>query len=820
MKALKKVLALALVFALALTMMAGATPFKDDDKITMKDQVDLVYALNIMQGFPSGNFEPAKTITRAQAAKMIYVMRVGKDAGSENYVDVVKPFSDTKGHWAEGYINYAYMNGIIAGYASGVFKPEGEVTGVQLAKMVLGVIGYGDKAQLTGENWLVNTMSLAFECGLFEDYKTDVSLPAPREDAATLFYNAIFTNTVNWRDDEYQKVNALGLDNPTVGEKYFGLKKASGTLLAAEGTGIVPGSFDDDQLRIVDGDGNITDFTFDSGKDLLGEGVDVFYKEDGNGDIKVYNVVSNGDSKTYKTTFGDIEEGSQENQIKVNGKKLIVEDATGIINGELIERPLTAGMLLVKTNTEVKLVDADGDGEIDLVVADVKFIDYVSMKDEDGIELDGLGYFKWENDDGDKQVFADGIEEKDYVWALPDYNKETITLTKATGEEGKVTGVQLTDGMGKLRIGSTFYETGDLYAWAYFQEIGDIEYPAINDEITFYTDGKYIVGTVIKVEESKDYGFLTTTKAEQEDVFDGSDAKAQFIDKEGKDAIYTVAKNKIDGSKVEGDEYGLYAYAIKDGELKLTIPDGWDYANDVDYVANTKTFDGIVIAADAQIYYMTDWGDGVDDIKMIKRSALGDDDFEAEYAEYIVKGGKIVALAFASDADTIDAGTSDEIFGYITADPVLTINDDDDEVVEYTIWANGKSMSLKDNLSDTEDDVLPKGVFVLFKVSANDETAIKEMAPAAGIVTRVDDYDSGDNIVQMDGDWFAFDGDAQILYVDNDKVEGRASATIRKPSSGADPDKGNAFYILNDKGDKILYFGFDTSCTLPMGSPT
>jgi hypothetical protein len=370
--------------------------------------------------------------------------------------------------------------------------------------------------------------------------------------------------------------------------------------------------------------------------------------------------------------------------------------------------------------------------------------------------------------------------------------------------------------MGKLRIGSTYYELGALFNYAMISEVGDMDIPAINDEITFYTDGKYIVGTVIIVEESKDYGFLTTTKGENdENPFDAADAKAQFIDKEGKNAIYTVAKNKIDGTKVIDGMRGLYAYAIKDGELKLTTPTGFEEATNAQYVANTKTFDGTVIAADAQIYYMESWNAKVDDIKMIKRSALGSDDFTAAKAQYIVKSGKIVALAFASDADTIDAGTSDEIFGYITADPVMTINDDDDEVVEYTIWANGKSMSLKDNLSDTDDSIIQKGTFVLFKVSANDETAIKEMAPAAGIVTRVDDYDSGDNIVQMNGNWFAFDDDAQILYVDNDKVEGRASATIRKPSSGAELNNGNAFYIL--KGEKILYFGFDTSCTLEMG---
>ena len=85
MKNLKKVLALVLAFACAFTMFAGAA-FTDQADIKVADEVvDTLTELGIIEGFEDGSFQPDATVTRAQMAKMIYVLRTGNsDASAYN----------------------------------------------------------------------------------------------------------------------------------------------------------------------------------------------------------------------------------------------------------------------------------------------------------------------------------------------------------------------------------------------------------------------------------------------------------------------------------------------------------------------------------------------------------------------------------------------------------------------------------------------------------------------------------------------------------------------------------------------------------------
>ena len=46
-------------------------------------------------------------------------------------------FPDTKGHWAEGYIDALAMEGVINGMPDGTFEPESYVTREQFLKMLL-----------------------------------------------------------------------------------------------------------------------------------------------------------------------------------------------------------------------------------------------------------------------------------------------------------------------------------------------------------------------------------------------------------------------------------------------------------------------------------------------------------------------------------------------------------------------------------------------------------------------------------------------------------------------------------------------------------
>ena len=181
MKNLKKVLALVLAFACAFTMFAGAA-FTDQADIKVdSDVVDTLVSLGIVEGFEDGSFQPNATVTRAQMAKMIYVLRTGNSDASA-YNDDYSTFTDIKGHWARGYVKYCQSLGIIAGQSATKFAPDQTVTAQEAAKMLLVTLGYdATKAGLVGINWASKTNALADENGLLEDVNTSFTGPCPRQ---------------------------------------------------------------------------------------------------------------------------------------------------------------------------------------------------------------------------------------------------------------------------------------------------------------------------------------------------------------------------------------------------------------------------------------------------------------------------------------------------------------------------------------------------------------------------------------------------------------------------------------------------------------
>ena len=66
-----------LAFACAFTMFAGAAFTDQADIAVDSDAVDTLVALGVIDGYEDGSFQPEVTVTRAEMAKMIYVLRTG-----------------------------------------------------------------------------------------------------------------------------------------------------------------------------------------------------------------------------------------------------------------------------------------------------------------------------------------------------------------------------------------------------------------------------------------------------------------------------------------------------------------------------------------------------------------------------------------------------------------------------------------------------------------------------------------------------------------------------------------------------------------------
>ena len=198
----KKVLSLVLCVAMLLSVMVMGTgaAFTDQDEIQNAEAVDMTSALGIIDGYEDGSFQPAENIERGEAAKMISAMlNGGRDSVQETTESSYNDVLGSVDAWANKYIEYCTARGIVSGVGGDRFAPASDVTGTQLAKMLLVSLGYdADKEAYQGTNmWSVNVNTDAVAAGLYAGIETiDMSAPLSRDNAAQMIWNALQANTV------------------------------------------------------------------------------------------------------------------------------------------------------------------------------------------------------------------------------------------------------------------------------------------------------------------------------------------------------------------------------------------------------------------------------------------------------------------------------------------------------------------------------------------------------------------------------------------------------------------------------------------------
>ena len=160
-------------------------------------------ALNIIGGYPDGSYKPEGNIKRSEITKMICVaLNGGKEPNVST--NTTPTFSDVRGTnaaWAEGYIESCVAQGIISGVGGGRFSPNGNVTGSQLAKMLLVSLGYNANTEgFVGNAWATNVNVIASQKGLYEGLESmDTSAALTRDNAAQMVWNAMNAYEVDIR---------------------------------------------------------------------------------------------------------------------------------------------------------------------------------------------------------------------------------------------------------------------------------------------------------------------------------------------------------------------------------------------------------------------------------------------------------------------------------------------------------------------------------------------------------------------------------------------------------------------------------------------
>ena len=192
MKLRKRLIALSMAAAYAATAFAGAA-FTDQSDIKVDDYVlTRMQQLNIIKGYEDGSFKPNKIVTRAEMAKMIYVLRNGSDDASLYVNKFDSAFTDINDSWAKVYIEYCEAHNFVRGRTTTKYCPNEPVTTVEAAKMLLLELRYSPQV-LAGREWKQTVLEKADNIGLLNGVEVGPNDPLPRQYAAQMAYTARYT---------------------------------------------------------------------------------------------------------------------------------------------------------------------------------------------------------------------------------------------------------------------------------------------------------------------------------------------------------------------------------------------------------------------------------------------------------------------------------------------------------------------------------------------------------------------------------------------------------------------------------------------------
>ena len=183
----------ALVASAVAPIASSAAGFSDVKKPEYKEAIDALAQAGIINGYEDGTFKPENKVTRGEVAKVITLIRhLGEGTKT--------PFKDVKdGYWSTQYINSLYAAKLINGYENGTFKPEGNITRAEFAKLVVDAYGLTLTNAATpftdvkAGNWATPYIQTAYANGLIKGVtasKFDPSAPIKRGDLALLLHRA------------------------------------------------------------------------------------------------------------------------------------------------------------------------------------------------------------------------------------------------------------------------------------------------------------------------------------------------------------------------------------------------------------------------------------------------------------------------------------------------------------------------------------------------------------------------------------------------------------------------------------------------------
>ena len=856
---------------LSVMVVGAGAAFSDQSKIKNTEAVDACTALNIIGGYPDGSFKPEGNITRAEVTKMICVaLNGGKNPAVST--NTTPTFSDVRNNanaaWAEGYIESCAAQGIVSGVGGGKFAPNGNVTGVQLAKMLLVSLGYKSENEgFTGNAWATNVNVRAAQKGLYEGLETmDTNAAITRDNAAQMVWNAMNAYEVEYKTDliagadgnlstqitvqdkQVQGIN--GFVKITLLEDKYDAKAITGTLTQVKQDNgkstynIVVNNAKYNGNVYNNGTASYTDVAKDY-SDLLYQNVRVLVKPDKNGkDAVVYGVYATNKNTTVSGLLADLKmDGTK---AKLDGTKYDLASTTYVyIDGSLqdatsISDWITAngeGTAAYEKGTTVKLLATDGTTDYSILQVTTYSVDKVTYVGKDYLTLKSGG--KKSNDDF---TYSSEIKKDDYVVvsAAGNYANKKGLIEKATVVEGKIdsTKTNSAGNINKVQINGNWYSTNvSKTGNSALKMSSSVKLVLVNGYIydidkvtTAATDIALLVeaGSTNSAVNSKYQARLIFTDGSDKVVdiekhWDDDSSKALVTLKEENGPIlvsYDVSKNvytltKLDSTEKAGyDEYVTVAGATVDGSATGTIS---STTNNVTKLYFEST--GIVFVKEKAESDNTDA-----DYKVVTGKTASNWDLNsslngklkvAAVADYTNKNlyAQVAVVDFGVNKTS---GSSDKTYA-VALDSSYTSKQDGTTYTLVKAW-NGKEEATY-KYEGTKS--IAAGDIFEYSADGADTVDIDVVATYTADTAKVKSYDNGTGDIDLDGGRLASgckskidSKDTVVLYVDSDAGAGVGSGEIRqanKYNDSSDKDVVNVAFYSEAGEDQITVLVVDVN---------
>ena len=819
-------------------MFAGAA-FTDQADIKATDAVNMLSSLGVITGYTDGSYQPNKVVTRAEMAKMIFVVRNNKIDDSA-YQSNYSKLTDISNHWAKGYIKFCESQGIIAGKGNNKFDPDSPVTGVEAAKMLLVVAGYDtDKAGLTGSAWRTNTLKYAGAAGILDDVNAALEQGLPRQYAAQMIYNTLDTNRVKWSKDSESFDDVLnGGVKETVGHAYMGLTKTTGTLVSISKDALTVDNVIAADSDAVDRAGNYeTAFTkvSEDYSDLLGQRVKVLFKDGKTNSVlgvyptsdnTVYNTLLNGVEKDGKKIKFD---GKSYSVATVSGTEMIHVYADGADKGKIalskFDNDFSASTSLLSDGRvnrvsadEVTFVDSNDDGKIDTAIVTTVAAAKATYVSSSEI-VAGNTTYKFEDEN-----IASDIAKNDYVVITENLYDDCKDIVKAT----KLSGVKVT---GTKTAPNRYLIDGEWYTEGANADMNSVK---SGDTVDAYAVNGVVYYAKRTSGENSTLSDVAVVLAKGSDI-QGDKVKLLKLDNTGKTEIVDIDNDPGTGyvQKAALKEGAAYEYSVKGGEYRFkNLSTAKDYFGDYTALNNgvvvnvsnglavagnasaTKTIGGTQVDDSAKIVLITDYSTSGADYKVITGKQFKSLKTDGTSKNAYAKGG---IAAFTSKVDGVTRVTygvvavngfansfvTNDNYGYVTKDAYKV----DDGYVVYSIWNGSEEVKVQE-----KGTTLRKKGAVLGYSSITKEDGLSD-----GVVGTIEDVDdnfglvdngvvygvnSKQSKVSLNGkDTADITSDTIVLYVDTDDHKGYTEGEIQEADDFGTGKIPNVMYVLDTPSD-------------------